>query len=200
MRPFARTDEGQSTTELALLLAPILLIIVFGLVELAGLMSDAMAMSSASREGARMGGALVNGGGALGCLSGQSPNAATVDPNIVAAVERVLTGTGNRIDLADVNEIRIWKATLSGTETAGLVNVWTYQLNGGPVVDGDNLDFVQQGQPWQPCARNNVSPADSVGVTVSYTYRARTPLRYLMPVFNQFTITERTVMSENASR
>ena len=200
MRPFARTDEGQSTTELALLLAPILLIIVFGLVELAGLMSDAMAMSSASREGARMGGALVNGGGALGCLSGQSPNAATVDPNIVAAVERVLTGTGNRINLADVNEIRIWKSTLSGAETAGLVNVWTYQLNGGPVVDGDALDFVQQSQPWLPCVRNNVSPADSIGVTVSYTYRARTPLRFFMPVFNQFVITERSVMSENATR
>jgi len=200
VRPFARTDEGQSTTELALLLAPILLIIVFGLVELAGLMSDAMAMSSASREGARMGGALVNGGGALGCLSGQSPNAATVDPNIVAAVERVLTGTGNRINLADVNEIRIWKSTATGAETTGLVNVWTYQLNGGPVIDGDALDFVQQSQPWLPCVRNNVSPADSIGVTVSYTYRARTPLRFFMPVFNQYVITERSVMSENATR
>jgi hypothetical protein len=200
VKPFARTDEGQSTTELALLLAPILLIIVFGLVELAGLMSDAMAMSSASREGARMGGALVNGGGALGCLSGQSPNAATVDPNIVAAVERVLTGTGNRINLADVNEIRIWKSTATGAETTGLVNVWTYQLNGGPVIDGDALDFVQQSQPWLPCVRNNVSPADSIGVTVSYTYRARTPLRYFMPVFNQYVITERSVMSENATR
>ena len=200
MRTFARTDGGQSTTELALVLAPLLPIIVFGLIELAGLMTDAMTMSAASREGARIGGALVNGGGALGCSSGQSPNASTVDPNIVAAVERVLTGTGTRVTLSDINEIRIWKSTSSGTETAGLANVWTYQLNAGPVVDGDNLDFVQQSQPWLPCVRNNVSPADSVGVTVSYTYRARTPLRFLMPVFNQFTITERTVMSENASR
>lgn len=200
MRPFARTDEGQSTTELALLLAPLLLIIVFGLLELAGLMTDAMTMSAASREGARIGGALVNGGGALGCSSGQSPNAATVDANVVAAVERVLTGTGTRVTLSDVNEIRIWKSTSSGNETLGLVNVWTYQLNSGPLVDGDNLDFVQQSQPWLPCTRNNVTPADSVGVTVSYTYRARTPLRFLMPVFNQLTITERSVMAENATR
>jgi hypothetical protein len=200
MRPFARRDEGQSTTELALLLAPLLLIIVFGLLELAGLMTDAMTMSAASREGARIGGALVNGGGALGCSSGQSPNAATVDPNVVAAVERVLTGTGTRITLSDVNEIRIWKSTATGGETAGLVNVWTYQLNSGPLIDGDNLDFVQQSQPWLPCTRNNVTPADSLGVTVSYTYRARTPLRFLMPVFNQFVITERSVMAENATR
>ena len=200
MRPFARTDEGQSTTELALLLGPLLLIIVFGLLELAGLMTDAMTMSAASREGARIGGALVNGGGALGCSSGQSPNAATVDANVVAAVERVLTGTGTRVTLSDVNEIRIWKSTATGGETAGLVNVWTYQLNSGPLIDGDNLDFVQQSQPWLPCTRNNVTPADSLGVTVSYTYRARTPLRFLMPVFNQLTITERSVMAENATR
>jgi hypothetical protein len=200
MRRFARRDEGQSTTELALLLGPLLLIIVFGLLELAGLMTDAMTMSAASREGARIGGALVNGGGALGCSSGQSPNAATVDPNVVAAVERVLTGTGTRVTLSDVNEIRIWKSTSSGNETLGLVNVWTYQLNSGPLIDGDNLDFVQQSQPWLPCTRNNVTPADSIGVTVSYTYRARTPLRFLMPVFNQFVITERSVMAENATR
>src|SRR5256712_4460596 len=136
MRAFARADEGQSTTELALVLAPLLLIIVFGLIELAGLMTDAMTMSAASREGARIGGALVNGGGALGCSSGQSPNASTVDPNIVAAVERVLTGTGTRVALSDVNEIRLWKSTASGSETSGLGNVWTYQLNGGPVVQG----------------------------------------------------------------
>jgi len=199
MRPFARGEHGQSTTELALL-APILLIVIFGLVELASLMSDSMTMASASREGARIGGALVNGGGALGCLSGQSPNAAVVDPNIVAAVERVLTGTGTRIALSDINEIRIWKPTPTGTETTGLVNVWTYQLNGGPVVDGQALDFVQQSQPWQPCVRNNVTPADSIGVTVSYTYRARTPLRFFTSVFDQFTIRERTVMAQNASR
>ena len=199
MRPFARGEHGQSTTELALL-APILLIVVFGLVELASLLSDSMTMASASREGARIGGALVNGGGALGCFSGQSPNAAVVDPNIVAAVERVLTGTGTRITLSDINEIRIWKPTPTGTETAGLVNVWTYQLNGGPMVDGQALDFVQQSQPWQPCVRNNVTPADSIGVTVSYTYRARTPLRFFTSVFDQFTIRERTVMAQNASR
>jgi len=199
MRPFVRGEHGQSTTELALL-APILMIVIFGLVELASLMSDSMTMASASREGARIGGALVNGGGALGCLSGQSPNAAVVDPNIVAAVERVLTGTGTRITLSDINEIRIWKPTPTGTETSGLVNVWVYQLNGGPVVDGQALDFVQQSQPWQPCVRNNVTPADSIGVTVSYSYRARTPLRFFTSVFDQFTIRERTVMAQNASR
>jgi hypothetical protein len=90
MKRFATADEGQSITEFALLLAPLLVIIVFGLVELAFLMSDAMTMSTASREGARVGGALVNGGGTLGCAGGQSPNASSVDPNIVAAIEQAM--------------------------------------------------------------------------------------------------------------
>src|SRR5256885_9640554 len=95
-------------------------------------MTDAMTMSAASREGARIGGALVNGGGALGCSSGQSPNAATVDPNIVAAVERGLNRAGTRVTLSGGNEIRVWKATSSGDETSGLLNVLTDQLDGGP--------------------------------------------------------------------
>ena len=200
MKRFATADEGQSITEFALLLAPLLVIIVFGLVELAFLMSDAMTMSTASREGARVGGALVNGGGTLGCAGGQSPNASSVDPNIVAAVERILTGTGTRIDLSNVNEIRIWKATAAGAETTGLVNVWTYDLNGGPVVDGQALDFDPQTQPWLACTRSNLTPPDSIGVTVRYTYHARTPIGFLVPYFNSLTITERSVMAENVSR
>src|SRR5438128_10888945 len=93
MRTFARTDGGQSTTELALLLAPLLLVIVFGLIELAGLMTDAMTMSAASREGASLGGALVNGRRAHRRSRAPSPTAATVDPDIVAAAEQRLTGT-----------------------------------------------------------------------------------------------------------
>ena len=200
MTRFVRAEAGQGTVEFALVLAPILLILVLGLVELANLASDAMTMSSATREGARVGGALVNGGGTLGCGAGQSPSAGTVDPLIVAAVERVLVGAGTRVTLADVTEIRIWKSTASGLETAGQANVWTYQLNGGPVIDGQALDFVQQSQAWLPCSRTNVQPVDSIGVTVRYTYRARTPIRFLVPYFSALGISDRTVMAMNVSK
>ena len=199
-RRFVEKEAGQGTVEFALVLAPILILLVFGLVELANLLSSAMTMSSATREGARLGGALVNGGGTLGCSAGQSPNAATVDANIIAAVERVLMGAGARVTLSDVTEIRIWKATATGQETAGQVNVWTYQLNGGPVIDGQALDFRQQSQAWQPCARTNIQPVDSVGVTVRYTYRARTPISFLMPYFTSIGISDRTVMAMNVSK
>jgi Flp pilus assembly protein TadG len=197
---FFESEDGQGLVEFALILPPVLLILVFGLVELATVLSDAMTMSSAAREGARVASALVNGGGALGCSAGQSPNASTVDPNVIAAVERVLTGNGTRIVLADVTQVRIAKATSAGAETAGQINTWNYQLNGGPVIDGQQLDFVAASQPWQACSRNNVAPPDSAVVTVVYTYRGRTPLRFLVPFFAQFTMTDRTVMAMNANR
>ena len=197
---FFASEDAQGLVEFALVLPVLLIVMVFGAVELGTVLSDAMTMASATREGARVASALVNGGGALGCSAGQSPNAGTVDPNVIAAVERVLVGNGTRIVLADVSQIRIAKATAAGAETAGQINTWNYQLNGGPVVDGQQLDFVAASQPWQACSRNNVAPSDSAVVTVTYTYRGRTPLRLLVPMFNSFTMSDHTVMAMNANR
>jgi hypothetical protein len=197
---FLRSEDAQGLIEFALVLPPLLLILVFGLVEIGTVLSVAMTMSSATREGARVASAMVNGGGTLGCSAGQSPNAATVDPNVIAAVERVLVGNGSRITLADLSQIRIAKSTATGGETAGLTNTWNYQSNGGPVIDGQQLDFVPAGQPWLACSRNNAPPADSAVITVTYTYRGRTPLRMLIPGFSQFAMTDRTVMAMNANR
>ena len=185
-------------TELALIL-PLVLLLVFGILELGSAMNQTLVMTAASREGARVAGALANGGGTLGCGGGQSPNATAVDPSVVAAVERVLAGSGTQIYLSDVTAIRIFKATITGTETSGAVNLWTYLANGGPLVGGERIDFAEQTSTWPACARNNVTPADSIGITVAYTYRAWTPLHYFMP-FAGINLRETTVMSLNATR
>ena len=52
-----------------------------------------MSLVLATREGARVGASLVNGGGALGCGAG-SPREPLVDPQIIASVERGLTSPG----------------------------------------------------------------------------------------------------------
>jgi Flp pilus assembly protein TadG len=194
-----RDDRGQAATELALIL-PLVLVLVLGVVEMATAINAAMTIAAATREGARTAGALVNGGGTLGCGSGQSPNAATVDPVVVAAVERVLTGSGAQITLANVSAIRIYKATVSGAETSGSVNQWTYLSDGGPVIAGERLDFVEQTNDWPACGRNNVTPADSAGITVRYTYTGRTPLRYVIPGLASLNMTDTTVMPLNASK
>jgi hypothetical protein len=195
-----RDDGGQATIEFALALPPLLLVLVFGMIEMGSVLATDLTISAAAREGSRTGGNLANGGGQLGCGAGQSPNWTTVDQQIVAAVERVLTATGNRVTLADVSEIRIWKSTATGAETAGLVNAWTYAPNAGPIVDGQALDFVQGSVNWQACSRLNTLPPDSLGVTVRYTYRSRTPFRYLVPGLATIAMTERTVMTLNATR
>lgn len=192
-------DSGQAVVEMALVL-PMLMLLVFGAVELTTMYTQGITIAASTREGARVAGALVNGGGLLGCAGGQSPNAASVDPRVIAAVQRVLTASGSQIQLADVSEIRIYKSTATGSETSGFVNRWTYQPNGGPVIDGEQLDFVQQSNGWPVCSRNNVTPADSAGIAVNYVYRSRTPLGQLMPWPATFQINDRTVMPLNASR
>jgi hypothetical protein len=200
MRRFVRGEIGQATIELALVFAIVLLPLTMSLLEGGYLFSQAMTVNTATREGARMGGNQANGGGPLGCAAGQSPNAANVDAQIVAAVERSLTANGALISLADVTQIRIFKATATGAETAGAINVWTYSLNGGPVIDGQPLDFVQSSNTWNACSRVNTLPADSIGVSLRYTYRARTPLRYVFPGLATINISDSTVMTLNATQ
>jgi hypothetical protein len=203
LRKAARGERGQATIEIALLLSLLIMPLVFGLVEMGFLFSSHLTISAATREGARMGSNLANGGGTLGCGGGQSPNAATVDPQIIASVERSLTGAGSEITLANVTQIRIFQATASGGETPGKVNVWTITSppSTGPVVDGDPLEFGPSGAVgWTACSRNNVIPADSLGITIKYTYQPKSPLRFFLPGFATLQVTDTTVMVLNATQ
>jgi hypothetical protein len=194
-----RGDGGQAVVELALLM-PLMLLLVFGVAELTQAYSVAITIGASTREGARIAGALVNGGLPLGCGGTNSPNAASVDPQIIAAVERVLTASGTGTTLADVTEIRIYKSDVDGNEVPGVVNVFVYALNGGPVIDGQPLDFVATTNGWPACGRSNVNPADPIGVSLRYTYRGRTPLRWMIPALATIPILDHSVMDLNASR
>ena len=194
-----RGESGQAVVELALLM-PIMLLLVFGVAELTFAYSTGITIGAATREGSRIAGALANGGLPLGCGGTNSPNAATVDPQIIAAVERVLTASGTGTTLADVSEIRIYKSDVDGNEVSGIVNQFTYSSNNGAIVDGQPLDFVAATNGWPACNRSNVNPADPIGVSIRYTYRARTPLRWLIPGLATIPILDHSVMDLNASR
>lgn len=198
MSLFRRDEHGQAVVEFALLLPPLILLLVFGMLEIGTAFSHNMTIASGTREGARMGSNLANGGGPLGCGAGQSPNATTVDPRIIAAVEKVLSGAGALVSLVDVTEIQIYRSTSTGGVSGGLINVWIPGT--GPVIDGDTLSFRPFTTAWAACSRNNVVPADSVAVLVKYTYRARTPLRFFMPFLNTIPMVDKTVMTLNATR
>jgi hypothetical protein len=182
--PLSLRERGQSLVEFAVLL-PVFLLLLIGMLEFGFVFDHNISLSYASREGARVGAALANGGGALGCGTGQSPNAATVDPQVIAAVQRVLTSPGSPVVLARVQEIRIFRADSAGQQVGGQVNVWRYSPAGGPVVDGRPLDFRVVSVDWPACARRNdhrpeAGAPHSIGVGLVYRYDLVTGLGAVM--------------------
>jgi len=183
LRGRRRRERGQALVEYAVLV-PMFLLILFGMLEFGLIFQHNLTLEYSTREGARTGAALANGGSS-NCPSGTFDP----DPNIIAAVERVLTSPGSPIagNIASVSQIQIYSATASGAPvSAATTNTWTYTGPGtGPVVDGQALVFSQSGaQNWTACARNNSTPpVDSIGVSIKYTYTLVTPMSAIFGFF-----------------
>ena len=189
-----RKRRGQALVEFTLVL-PIMLTLVMAIAEMGIAIGNNMSLELATREGARVGASLNNGGGLTGCGSGLSPHWTDVDPQIIASVERALRSPGSGVDLTKIDYIHIYKANADGSE--GLTNIWTYSGGGGPVVGGVQLHFVQGSVGWQACARSSALPPPSLGVSIRYRYQLVTPLSALTGLFglHQITMTDRTVMA-----
>lgn len=203
-------EGGQSLVEFSLLV-PLFMMILFGMIEFGIAFTHELTIEYAVREGARAGAALTNGGGNLGCSSGQSPNWKTVDPLVIAAVERVLESPGSQVVVARVSKIVIFKANpVTGADDQGYHNTWLYSAGAGPIPQGtpDHLNFVDSSYPdgdgWRACTRSNASPnIDSIGVSIAYTYTFETPLAAILGFFGggspSLAVTDRTVMDLNPS-
>lgn len=191
------------------MILPILLLLVLGMLEFGIAFDHNLTLEYATREGARTGAALANGGGPLGCGAGppqQSPNQNKVDPAIIEAVQRVLTSAGSPVDVSEVLQIRIYKADANGDEVSpAKVNRWVYvgpgmgDLSVQGLVDGTSrLDFRADTavQSWLTCTRTNADPPDSVGVSLVYKYSFQTPLGALLSLV-EIDMHDRTVMALN---
>jgi Flp pilus assembly protein TadG len=203
-----RGQRGQGLVEFALVL-PIVAVLVVSVVEIGLIYGAIQSIGYASRDAARVGAALALGDQALCPGDGDPTN---VDATAVGAAQRILKSPDSGIQLPRITEIRIFKATSTGAETSGRVNVWTYAGPGaGPDVDpgvgGGNverIDFTGPSDPapWSACSRVNggVTP-DSIGVTVRYRYDFVTPmasvLRALAGGDLSLTLSETTVMALN---
>jgi hypothetical protein len=172
-----------------------------------------LTLQYATREGARVGAALANGLNSSGsqvvvCPTGATPNGANNDPDcyVVAAVQRILQSNGSPIKMSDIGQIRIYSADAAGNQIGSQVDVWTYSPGSGPVVDGANLNFARSGSNgWPAASRDNGANPDSVGVSISYTYRYTTPLASVLgffggPAASTQQMTDRTVMALNPSQ
>ena len=196
------------------MIVPVVLLTLLGMLEFGFALDHSSTVGNATREGARMG--LRAGQRRRDWLRlPSSAKASTVDPLIVEAVQRVLTSPGSPSCSRTSTEIRIYKATSTGTETAGKVNVWTYSATPTATADG-NVNFAPSGsQPWTPCSRSFLwtncasppagllqCPPDSIGVGIRYTYRLVTPLAAAMGFFgggsaSSIPESERAVMAMN---
>jgi hypothetical protein len=200
----ARTGDqrGQGLVELSAVL-PIILILLVGMLEFGMAYNDLLTIGYASREGARAGSALAYGG-ATSCSPSTDPGG--VDKTAIAAVQRILKSPGSDVELSDVQQIRIYKATSTGAQSGSSVNVWTYTPGAGPDVDPGpgtaKLDFTETSHGWNACTRVNSGNPDSIGVQLVYRYRLTTPLGAVLGLIggsqaNTITFREQTVMALN---
>ena len=197
-------QRGQGIVEFALLV-PVFMLLLLAMLEFGFLFDHTLTIQYASREGARVGSAMVNGGGTPGCGTGQSPAAADVDKNIVAAVTRVLNSDGSRVNPAEVPMITIYHADSNGGQISDHANVWRYAPGSGPSVDGRPIGYTLAAgdTKWPACSRTNIgSPPNSIGVSMGYTYRFQTALGTVLGFFggtgwSSIPVSDRTVMSMN---
>jgi Flp pilus assembly protein TadG len=210
-----RRERGQSLVEFSMIITVVLLLLL-GMMEFGFVFDHHLTLEYATREGARVGSALGNGGGTVGCSAGQSPNAATVDQQIVAALQRVITSPGSAVVPSRIAEIKIYKSGTNGEVTGTSFNTWVYSatmvagvpVGNGPSVDGRNLFFVPSGATgWNACLRdNNSAGPDSIGVSLTYNYQLVTPLSAAVGFFGPgngpttIPIGDRTVMALNPGK
>ena len=140
-----RRERGQGLVEFALVL-PILVLLVVSTGELGLIFGKMHSLGYASREGARVGAAMAQGVGCGPTEPNQDPS--KVDATLIGAVQRILTSPDSGIRLADVPEVRIFKADATGGETAGTVSLWTPLAEGelGTEIDpgpGNGQDLVR---------------------------------------------------------
>jgi len=175
-----RRERGAVAVEAALI-TPLLLLIVFGIIEFGLLLKDDLSVTSSVRAGARMASA--------------EPRAATFAQDAANQVAR----EGSALDMTKVRALWVYKADPAYLTTRGT------PLGGGGTFNactacvkfvwsaGQNK-FIVSGTPsWTPTQQNACSGdvnRDSVGVYLKYDHPAITNL-----FFRQFTLTSHTVMA-----
>ena len=146
--------RGQAIVEFALIL-PLFMLVLMGALEFGSAYDHRGAMAYAVREGARVGASLGKGG--------SNPNG--VDPTIVAAVQRGLTGP---ILIENIASIEIFKSDLSGNPVPGKVNKY------------DRFGALVGTAGWPASTRVPGLNGDSIGVLVRYDFHPTTPLGSLL--------------------
>jgi Flp pilus assembly protein TadG len=170
-------EAGQSVTEFALLM-PIMVILLFGMLEFSSAFNHLNAMAYATREGARVGASLGKGGS----------DPSQVDPTIIAAVQRGLT---DPILIENITLIEIYKPDAAGNPVSGKINRY----------DRFGTLIGTAGWPASSRVASLTSSGESIGVRVTYDFHPITPFAPIFglltggpPPYTTITMTDITVM------
>lgn len=158
VRRGSRREEGASLVEFALV-APLLLIILFGIIEFGLAFRDKLTIGNSTQSAARVGSAV-----------GQDPDA---DLFVLQSLEQSLSTLPNS-GVGVVNRVQIFKATANGGIDSGQVNTYFYVFDPVgcdwvPCPDNTNLGYASW--TWAPDDRNvEVGNLDIMGVRVHYAH------------------------------
>jgi len=173
------------------MILPIVMTLALSIAEFGVAFGTNMTMIEATREAARVGAVLGNGSKSFGCPG--YPTATNVDPQIIAAVQRVVEAPGSGMDANFIDWIHIYDYSNPGT-----YNEWKHKdsSHAGVPVCGVTLDFYQVSAPWAASSRTAAVPVQSLAVAIQYRYKLFTPLSALTHLFGvgQITMVDSTVM------
>lgn len=159
-----RSGLGQALVEFALA-APLFLMVIAAGVEFGLLYRNYLAISYASREGARIGAAAAN--------------AANADTQILDTIE-VATNT---LDRTNVLEVNIYKADADGALTGSFINRYVW--------DTATSAFVASGTTgWASTSRVRTPPTDALAVQLRFQHRWITGTWFS----GGFVLSDRTIM------
>ena len=153
VRERRRRQSGQSLVEFALV-APLLLLVIFGTIEFCFLYQSANTVSFAAREGARVGAVL-------------GPTDSGADSKILQAIFDATSG-GSGLLFSQIQMIEIFKSNQNGSVPAALASC--VQAANEDVYDGQG-NACPGTLGWPPSARNaTFNAADYLGVRITYVY------------------------------
>jgi Flp pilus assembly protein TadG len=175
-----RWQSGQSVVEFSLSI-PVLLTLLFGVLNIGVLITDKVVASYATRQGARIAAELGNG-------SGSGLTTQQIDQNI----EQTLLASAANLGFATINEIDIYQADAPGAPSNGSFNPATdkydgYDRNGNPV-GPENF-------PATATLRNQVPPNEtSIGVRLLWTYTPPTGYQSFSLQLSDYTVMKATAV------
>jgi len=153
-------ERGASLVEFAVI-APLLMVLVFGTVEMGLAFRDRLTVSSAVQAAARIGSVL-----------------GTEDAADFATLQAVTAGLNGQLDPSEIVEVYIYRSDESGTFSASNANLYVFDPSDPacpwtPCPNPDPAFFEGYGSPsnWAPPDRSSALPSpDILGVRVVFVH------------------------------